>query len=183
MADGCMQSRPKCSICRSPTAKLFIIFTSKTIIPWFVKCMELRNPGQYTAAWKDDNKLYQLTEDALTEARVAHSTCIRTKRVISPAPQTEKIVSPLLTVPVIPQQRYPFIKINFWIGRGWDANGKQMWGAEKMEIYLLNQTTKQGRMIKKIPTIVFVSLCCFLTHLFSRPKPRQVITAQIFTCN
>ena len=32
------------------------------------KVYELRNPGQYTAAWKDDNKLYQLTEDALTEA-------------------------------------------------------------------------------------------------------------------
>lgn len=96
------------------------------------KVYELRNPDQYVTAWKDDNKLYQLTEDVLIDRQGCAIDLYKNKEGdFIGTTQGKECLSTLHGATYTTSEITIYKdKLLIW-DRGWDANGKQVWGAEK----------------------------------------------------
>lgn len=96
------------------------------------KVYELRNPEQFVTAWKDENKLYQLTEDALIEAQGCGVYLHKNKQGDFIGASNGKQCLSTFRGATYSTSEVTFYKDRLlsW-ERGWDASGKQIWGAEK----------------------------------------------------
>lgn len=96
------------------------------------KVYEIQYPDQYIGAWKDGNKLYQLTEDALIDREGCAIYFHKNKDgdYSGSTPGKECLSSVRGAAYATSEVTIYKDKMMSW-DRGWNAGGQQVWGAEK----------------------------------------------------
>ena len=96
------------------------------------KVYEIKTPLQYAGGWNDVSKLSSLTRDSLVDRQGCAIFLHKTKDHIfeGTTPEKECVSSLRGAAYATSEVRIFKDKLVSW-DRGWDKNGKQMWGAEK----------------------------------------------------
>jgi hypothetical protein len=96
------------------------------------KVYEIKYPDQYIGAWKDDNKIYELTDDVLIDRQQCAILLHKNKDGDYKGSTTGKECGSSMLGAAYATSEVSIYKDQLisW-DRGWNAGGKQVWGAEK----------------------------------------------------
>lgn len=107
------------------------------------KVFELKNPSQYIGAWKDANKLKNITVDSLIDRQGCGILLHKQKNnVYTGATPGKQCLSSLRGATYATSEVSIYSDRLLSWDRGWDANDKQVWGAVKSGYIFI----KSGRL-------------------------------------